>query len=87
MAAVAVDTSTTAVVAADPDNHRRVKLKNLGPNAIYVEIGAAAVVATSYHVAATSGEATFDLPPGVALNAITTSAIQSTPQDTRVLVT
>lgn len=87
MAAVAVDLTSTAVVAADPDQHRTVKLKNLGPNAIYCEIGAAAVVATSYPVAATSGEATFDLPPGVALNAITTSAIQATPADTRVLVT
>ncbi len=87
MAAVAVDVTSTAVVAADPDQHRTVKLKNLGPNAIYVEIGAAAVVATSYHVAATSGEATFSLPPGVALNAITTSAIQATPADTRTLIT
>ena len=87
MSAVAVDTTTTQILAADPDQHRIVKVQNLGPNAIYVEAGAAAVVATSFKVAATSGETEIKLPPGVALNAITTSAIQATPADTRVLVT
>ena len=87
MAAVAVNTSTTEILAADPDQHRTAKVQNLGPNAIYVEAGAAAAVATSFKIAATSGEAEFKVPAGVALNAITTSAIQSTPSDTRVLVT
>lgn len=87
MAAIAVDVTSTEVVAADSDQHRKARVQNLGPNAIYVVIGAAATVAGGYKIAATSGEATFDLPPGQALNAITTSAIQATPADTRVLVT
>lgn len=86
MAAVQVLASgSTALVAADPDQHRKVKIANLGPNPIWVEIGAAAVVATSYKI--TNGTSdTFDVPQAVAVNAIASTADQVSPADTRVLV-
>lgn len=88
MAAVAVDVTSTEVVAADSDQHRKVVVQNLGPNAIYLAVGTAATVAGGLQVAATGGiSPEIALPPGTALNAITVTAIQSTPNDTRTLVT
>jgi len=84
MSAVAVDVTTTEVLAA-AGYGRSVTIQNLGPNAIYVDIEVDAAVATGIQIAATSGIITLELDAGLAINGITTSAIQSTPADTRVL--
>jgi actin-like ATPase involved in cell morphogenesis len=82
MSAVSVGTSSTAILAADPNQSRRVRIRNTGGTVLHVEIGAAAAVATGYPVAATTGEVVLDLPAGEALNGITITA----PIDVRYLV-
>jgi hypothetical protein len=87
MAAVPVNTTSTVVVAADEDQHRKVIVQNLGPNAIYLAVDIAATVAGGFKVAETSGVSpVIPLPAGAVLYGITTSAIQSTPSDTRTLI-
>jgi hypothetical protein len=88
MAAVQVATTSTTIVASDPDQWRTVFVSNLGPNPIFVEVGAAATAAGSVSVAATTGLlGPIALPPNQAINAICPTALQVTPADTRVMVT
>lgn len=87
MAAVQVQTTSTALLAADPDQYRVAFVSNLGPNAIYLEVGATPTTATGLAVAATTGQVgPISVPPNVALNAIAATANQSSPADTRVMV-
>lgn len=81
MPAVSVGLTSTTIVAADPDQGRRVRVRNTGAQILHVDIGTAAAVASGYPVAATTGEVTLDLPAGQALNGITVTA----PVDVRYL--
>jgi hypothetical protein len=86
MAAAQVLTTSTAVVASDPDQWRMVFVSNLGPNVIYLEVGATATTTTGLPVPATTGTiGPLHLPPGQALNAIAATANQVSPADTRVV--
>jgi hypothetical protein len=87
MPAFQAQTTASDLLTADHDQHRTIKVQNKGPNAIYFETGADAAVATGYEVAATTGVAEFKIPPSTRLSVIAATANQSTPADTRYLVT
>jgi hypothetical protein len=86
MAAFQATTASTTLLAADPDQWRTVIVSNLGPNTIYLEVGAAAVVASSYGVPTNSASPPIQLPPATMLNVIAATANQVSPADTRLLV-
>jgi len=86
MPAAQVTTGGGELIAADPDQHREAVIQNLGPNAIYLAVGAAAAVATGLRVAASTGERVLRVPAGLAVNAIAETANQSSPADTRYLI-
>lgn len=85
MAAVNVGLTAANLLAADPDQHRSVIVQNLGPNAIYLEIGAAAAVATGFKVLAAATSPMIPLHAGNALSAIAETAAQTSPANTRVI--
>lgn len=78
MPAVSVLTTTTEIVAADPDNWRQVWLsKDATANPVYVNIGAAATTNDYRALLATASDRLgwpIQLPPGQALNGIATTA-------------
>lgn len=85
MAAIAVGITSTVLIANTVNDNQDVTVQNRGPNSIYVEVGGAAVIATSIEV--TSGAVwMFRHPALTSLNAIC-SVLQVTPLDTRVMVT
>jgi hypothetical protein len=84
MAAVQVATTTTVLVTADPDQARTVSIANMGPQIVYVEVGAPAVIASSLPIPATTGRLDLLVPANTAVNAIC-SVLQVTPADTRVI--
>jgi hypothetical protein len=59
----------------------------VGPNAIAVELGGAAVLATSWNIPATTGTLSLRRPPLTAVNAIAATAVQVSPADTRYVIT
>jgi hypothetical protein len=54
MPAVQVGTSTAVLVPATNNAAETILIQNLGPNAIAVELGGAAVLATSWNIPATA---------------------------------
>jgi hypothetical protein len=85
MAAVQVQTTSTTLLAADPDQWRTVVVQNLGPNAIFLETTGAATAAGGLQVAATTGLVTLTITPNTTVAAIAATANQTTPADTRLL--
>ncbi len=81
MAAVQVDTTAADLVPASDVAQRKILIQNLGPNSIFLDIGAVATATTGIVIAA-SGANTFTVAPGKAISAITT-VLQVSPSDTR----
>ena len=86
MAAFQALTSTAVMIAGTNNAGENVFIQNLGPNAIFVELGAAAVAATSVQIAATTGTLTIRRPPLTSVNVIAATANQTTPADTRFVI-
>ena len=82
MPAYQVTTASTAMLDGTNDGHESVGIQNLGPNPIYVELGAAATVAGGTQVPASGGTLSFMRPPDTAVNVIC-AVLQATPADTR----
>jgi hypothetical protein len=77
-----VTTASTAMLDGTNDGHESIGIQNLGPNPIYVELGAAAAVAGGTQVPANGGTLSFMRKPDTAVNVIC-AALQQTPYDTR----
>lgn len=77
MPAVSVGTSTTEIVPADPDNHRRVFVRNAtATQVVHLAVGEAAATTSGYPLPTASPVVELNLPPGQALNGITVVAAQ-----------
>jgi hypothetical protein len=87
MAAVQVTTAGVALLAAKAEEERDVIIQNLGPNAIFIEIGAAATLIGGLQIAATTGQLATRVPANAAVNAIAATANQASPADTRIVIT
>ena len=86
MPAFQAQTTTSALLAATNNGVETVFIQNLGPNVIYLEVGAAAATTTGVQMAITSGTITLRRPPLTAINVIAAVANQSTPADTRYVI-
>lgn len=73
------------MIAGTNTGYEDIEIRNLGPNAVYVEVGAAAAVATGTPIPATSGTLRIRRSPGQAVNVIAATALQVSPADTRYL--
>ena len=82
MAAVQVATTSGLLVNADSWANSEVTIQNLGPNAIYIEFGAAATTTGSLQIPAGSVYTTRALQDIYAI----TTVLQVSPADTRVSV-
>jgi hypothetical protein len=86
MPAFQAQTTTSALLAGTNNGYETVFIQNLGPNLIYVEVGAAAAAATGVQVAITTGTVTVKRPPLTAINVLAAVANQVSPADTRYVI-
>lgn len=87
MAVTAVQVTQSSSLLLDVStivSGQEVTVQNLGPNPIYLQFGAAATVAGGLQVPSGGGSYTFDALEDV--YAITTTADQVSPSDTRISV-
>lgn len=86
MAAFQALTTTAVMIAGTNSTYENLFIQNLGPNTVFVEMGAAAVATTSLQVAATTGTLTVRRPPLTSVNVIAATANQVSPADTRFVI-